>query len=229
MVGATTATPQVLGLTVGQYLFELTVTDNDGAVSTADVTVTVIANTSSSALVADAGKDTTVAMPDTTAYLNGSGSTDAGGTINSYQWAQLSGPGLASMGAPGSALCTVGGLIEGQYIFQLTVKDNMGNSSTAYVKVQVINNLRTAAADELLIYPNPAHDQVNLRITSDSIGTVRVNIFDIEGRMVKVTEVSKQQSYLDELIDVSVLPAGSYILQVRIGQQKQMIAKLIKQ
>jgi hypothetical protein len=220
----------VIGLAAGTYVFELKVTDNQGATATADVTITVLSGPGggSSYLVASAGNDTTIGLPSNSIALNGGGSTDVGGTITSYTWVQLSGPSASTLASPGAAVSLANNLEVGTYIFQLTVKDDQGKTATATVTVNVVNDLRFTG-DQVLIYPNPAQDQVHLRITSDNTGKMRVNIYNELGAIVQAAEIDKGQAYIDETLDVSRLARGMYIVQVVIGDKKRINTKLIKQ
>jgi hypothetical protein len=65
-----------------------------------------------------------VSLPASTTTLSGSG-TDADGTIASYSWTKVSGPG-ATIADPSSPSTSVSGLVEGSYVFRLTVSDNEG-------------------------------------------------------------------------------------------------------
>ncbi len=110
--------------------FSLTVTDNDGATSTANtVTITVSAN---SAPTADAGPDQTVSAVDVVT-LDGSVSSDSDGTIAGYAWTQTTGtdvtldetvPPMPTFTAP-----NVGG--NEVLTFELVVTDNDGAVSLA--------------------------------------------------------------------------------------------------
>src|SRR6185295_5831081 len=91
------ATTTLNSLVQGTYIFQLTVTDNNGATGTA--TIQVIVN---AAPVANAGSNILVNLPANTATLNGSG-TDADGTISSYAWAKLSGPATGTIATPNAA------------------------------------------------------------------------------------------------------------------------------
>ncbi len=217
----------VSGLTTGVYVFELTVTDNDGATGKDQVIVVVSAAAVNTVPVANAGKDTSIAVPATAATLDGSASSDENGVLTYYQWTQVSGPSTATIGTPSGPVSPVSDLVPGEYVFQLTVKDNHGTSATSTVKITVVNTLRSL--EQLTIYPNPVNSVVNVRIISDTTGTVRVNIFDINGRLVQVAQMEKPSSYVDKPINVSNLAGGMYTLQIRIGTKKMMIAKMIKQ
>jgi alpha-tubulin suppressor-like RCC1 family protein len=228
IVNSNTAIPQVYGLAAGVYVFELKVTDNQGATATDDVTITVEAASSSSSLVADAGKDTTIAIP-VTYSLNGSGSTDLGGSITGYLWEQVSGPSTAALTAADQMACPVGNLQTGVYVFQLTVTDNQGNKATATVTVTVNSDLRTSGKNQVMLYPNPAQSQTNLHLTGTSTGTVLIRIFSVTGSVVEVIEGVKSGEELDLTLDVSKLARGTYILQIRIGNGQIMNTRLVKQ
>ncbi|HRO48417.1 PKD domain-containing protein, partial [Agriterribacter sp.] len=113
------AATTVTGLAEGVYTFELKVTDNNGATSTASVTITVKA--APLPPVADAGADKTITLPDNSVSLDGSGSTAPSGSISSYEWSKTSGPSGEEITSPGSAATTVTGLAEGVYTFELKV------------------------------------------------------------------------------------------------------------
>ena len=229
ITGANTGTPVVGNLIVGQYIFELTVTDNKGATAKDRVIITVNDQSNKPNLppVANAGVDTTIVLPATSAVLDGSASLDSNGTITNYQWQEVSGPNSATLSSFSNAVSTVSNLVIGEYIFQLTVTDNNGSTATASVKVKVVDNLRSL--EQILLYPNPAHDVVNLRLISDSGGTVRVNIYDMNGRLVQATQMEKQESFFDQSIIINRLAGGMYTLQAIIGTNKILLSKFIKQ
>jgi len=85
---------------------------------------------------AAAGTDQTITLPTASVSLTGSG-TDADGTIASYAWAQVSGPSLATLGTPSSQNTSASVLVQGTYIFRLTVTDNNGATGTDEVQVVV--------------------------------------------------------------------------------------------
>ena len=81
IVNPATAATDVTGLVQGVYQFQLQVTDNNGAIGTDIVQVTVNAAPNQPP-VADAGLDQAITLPVNTVTLSGSGS-DADGTIAS--------------------------------------------------------------------------------------------------------------------------------------------------
>ncbi|HEX9511993.1 MAG TPA: T9SS type A sorting domain-containing protein [Puia sp.] len=92
-----------------------------------------------------------------------------------------------------------------------------------------VNNLTTGVAEQILVYPTITNGTLNLRIVSDTNGNVQASIYDINGKMVQVERMSKQDTYLDKSFNVGRLPSGMYIIQVLIGDRKRMVSKFIKQ
>lgn len=91
---------------------------------------------------ANAGSNQTITLPTSTVTLSGSG-TDTDGTIASYSWIKLSGPSGNTITNPNSQNTTVTGLVQGTYIFQLTVTDNLGATGTSTTQVTVNNPTST--------------------------------------------------------------------------------------
>lgn len=126
-------------LALGVHTVTLTVTDNEGATDTDAVTITVNENQSPTA---DAGNDRTVADIDgnelETLVLDGSGSTDADGTIVSYEWTVDGQVIEDTYGDPTDGIVTVPFAL-GEHTAELTVMDNGGKTGTdtALITVEV--------------------------------------------------------------------------------------------
>lgn len=226
---ANTSSPTVSQLIVGQYVFQLTVTDNNGATNTDQVTVTVNPGVEKVDLppVANAGTSDTISLPTDTYMLNASQSSDPDGTIESYQWQQLSGPNTASSSKMSGQKVSIGDLQVGQYEFQVTVTDNAGTSSIATMKLTVMPSVADNN-DQLAVYPNPAHDVITSKVTSDVTGSVKIYVYDMNGQMVMATEVEKSSDVIRKTMNISTLAAGMYTIQVNIANRKIMVTKFIK-
>jgi ribosomal protein L14 len=222
----TTAVSQLL---VGQYVFALTVTDNNGATATDQVTVTVNPGVSKVNLppVADAGSNDTIVMPNNTYVLNGSQSMDPDGTIESYQWHQISGPNTVNNSSMDNVQVTINDLQVGQYEFQLTVTDNSGVTSTSTMTLTVEPG--TGVQDKFIVFPNPAHDVIHGKLTSSINGTVKIYIYDVSGQLVLTTEVEKSNAVIYETMSVAGLASGMYTVQINIANRKIMVTKFIKE
>lgn len=84
----------------------------------------------------NAGSNQSVTLPTNSVTLTGTAS-DVGGTITSYQWTQTSGPNQAVLGSANAIQTTAGNLVQGVYVFQLKVTDNLGATATSTTQVTV--------------------------------------------------------------------------------------------
>ena len=144
LANANAAATGLNNLVQGTYVFRLTVTDNDGATSTDDVTVTVNA-APNQAPTANAGTDITLTLPLNSTILTGSG-YDPDGTIASYAWTRVSGPTAFTLVNANASSTALNGLVQGTYVFRLTVTDNSGATATDNVTVTV--NAATAPPNQ---------------------------------------------------------------------------------
>lgn len=87
--------------------------------------------------IANAGKDTTIILPENSAILNGTASTDPDGAIASYEWTKIAGPSSYTIADSNAAQTQVENLIGGIYQFQLKVTDALGLISRDTVMVEV--------------------------------------------------------------------------------------------
>lgn len=133
---STIAKPVVKGLKGGQYIFELTVTDDKGATATAQVKV-IVSLTSNQPPIADAGANQVIVLPVSSAKLDGTGSSDPDGSIAYYNWVKVQGPSAVKITNVNTATPVISDLTAGQYTFKLTVTDNRGASTEAEVKINV--------------------------------------------------------------------------------------------
>ncbi len=141
LAGASTATPSFTAPAASVTLtFRLTITDDEGKTGTD--TVDVIVN---EAPVAAAGDDLT-APTDLPAALDGTGSFDPDGAITGYQWTQLEGTPVQIQNASTPAATFVAPPAAGQLVFQLTVTDEHGFTSSDTVAVDVFLNLKPVAS-----------------------------------------------------------------------------------
>jgi predicted esterase len=226
IINSTSARPTIVGVEAGVYEFELTVTDNRGGTAKARVKVTVVAKGNNKP-VANAGKDIQIAVPATTATLNGQLSYDADGPLASYVWKQVKGPAAATIGG-NTMITTASNLQPGDYVFELTVTDANGATAADSVTVSVVNNLRYN--DEITVYPNPSRgsSQITIRCITDTLGAATLTIMDQFGRPVEVHRRLKTQSYQEFPLRISHLRNGNYYIEVQIERKKRMVVKFIK-
>jgi hypothetical protein len=172
------ATTLVSGLILGDYVFKLTVTDNDGAVDEDTVAVKVAQRPNiSPKAIASTDKPLVYLGENAVARLIGEQSFDPDGSIDSFAWLQKSGPTSGfSIESPSAPSTNVRFFQPGVYIFGLTVTDNRGATDSAEATVVVMepaNIPPTADAGE--------DRKVSLKSGNDSFNLDGSKSFDPEG------------------------------------------------
>ena len=174
--------------------------------------------------VAHAGDDQLISLPTNSVVLSGSG-TDANGTITAYQWKQESGPGTADFSSLTIPDPTVSGLLEGIYVFSLTVTDNDGGVSAAdevlvTVQPQEVegNQLPLVDAGDDKIITLPLNSTSFTATASDPDGSIAsyswITLSSPSGSTVTLAGESTAN------LDVTVDLAGAYTFQVTVTDDK---------
>lgn len=161
----------------------------------------------------NAGADQTINLPANTVSLVGTG-VDVDGTIASYAWSQVSGP-AAIIGSPTSASTQISGLVQGTFVFRLTVTDNQGATGTDTVQItvnpaQVPNNppIVNAGVDQVITLPAP----LNLSgSATDSDGTIS----SYQWSMVSGPNSATFANVTAASTSVTNAVAGTYVFQLR--------------
>jgi hypothetical protein len=138
IVDDSAAITTVNALQEGQYVFALTIKDNNG-ITDAELVKVIVAAEGNLLPVANAGADQTIIVPANSASLDGGASFAPSGSIASYTWTQSSGPTAATIANPNNAATSVDNLQLGVYVFELLVKDNNNNTASNLVTVTVNN------------------------------------------------------------------------------------------
>lgn len=126
--------------------------------------------------VSNAGTDTTLTLPINSRQLNGIG-TDADGTISSYLWERISGPGNVTFTNVNISNPVVSALGAGTHTFKLTVTDNTGATATDNMVI-IVNTAPVANAGPDQIITLPANT-VQLRGSgTDADGSIAAYLWE---------------------------------------------------
>ncbi|MBM1106784.1 PQQ-dependent sugar dehydrogenase [Aurantibacter crassamenti] len=144
LTNANTSKLTASNLDEGNYVFRLTVTDDENDTAFDEVSVQVEGEVlENQNPIANAGNDQSIILPTNSITLSGSG-TDEDGNIESYQWTKISGPSGQTLNGVNSSTLTAENLQEGIYVFRLTVTDDDNAEALDDVQVtvfpEVINN-----------------------------------------------------------------------------------------
>ena len=167
-------------------------------------------------------------LPTNSVTLFGSGS-DSDGSIVSYQWAEISGPAQYTIASPTQAQTVVNNLVQGVYLFQLTVTDNSGQTAMSTVQVSVTADQRPATSTAIL-YPNPATNYINIEINAATLSNVTfINIYNSLGILVYQNQFFRNHEIMISQIDVSNLINGVYFVKVSLDINTTTTLKFVKQ
>lgn len=157
--------------------------------------------------VAQAGSDQTITLSTDSVTLDGSDSTDSDGTIISYEWIMISGPSV--VGPFDTVSPYIDDLIEGTYIFSLTITDNDGASSSDTVSVTVEPKPKRSSSGS---YINRSTSSINegsvLGVTTSCAPYLYTYI--MYGVDNDESEVMKLQQFLNEYLGYNLPIDGFY-------------------
>ncbi|MEB8330272.1 PKD domain-containing protein [Flavobacteriaceae bacterium KMM 6897] len=89
--------------------------------------------------IVDAGGDRTITLPNNNLVLDGSAFDPDGGVISNYLWTQVSGPNTATLSNANTDDLSVADVIEGTYIFRLTVTDDDNDTASDEMTLTVLS------------------------------------------------------------------------------------------
>ena len=183
----------------GTYAIVLTVTDDDGATATDTVTVTVTEpEPDNLAPTAVATASPLTGDAPLTVSLDGTGSTDADGTIVSYQWTYTGGE------ASGET-ATIELTEAGTYAIVLTVTDNDGATATDTVTVTVTESEPDNVAPTAVAVVTPTSGQAPLLVQLDGTQST-----DPDGTIESYAWTTKDLSTRGETSAFNLTEVGTY-------------------
>lgn len=93
---------------------------------------------------------------------------------------------------------------------------------------KLINTENIAFAPSIRAYPNPTVDWLQISLTDAQPGDYQLFVTNLNGRRVLRKEVAVTSGYFEEQVDLSGLPAGSYLLLMVDSQGRGMSEQIIK-
>ncbi|HUS00270.1 MAG TPA: PKD domain-containing protein [Chitinophagaceae bacterium] len=117
--------------------------------------------------VTDAGPDQIIKLPLDSVLVDGSGSADATGTIVSYAWTKILGPGTFNIVKPSSEKTIINKLVTGIYQFQLTVTDNGGLSAKDTMLV-IVSPVSTGNSSVFFWTPDLVYNYIYITINNET-------------------------------------------------------------
>ncbi|QKZ14410.1 carbohydrate-binding protein [Spirosoma sp. KUDC1026] len=93
-------------------------------------------------------------------------------------------------------------------------------NATAGARV-IASELPTTLEKAVQVFPNPTVDYLTVTVTSDNVADLDVTVFDASlGRLHKQVKLKKESTVISEKIDLSALPVGTYVVELKQGQER---------
>ena len=70
----------------------------------------------------------------------------------------------------------------------------------------------------ILLYPNPAHSQLNLHLDNNLVGKFEFDILDLNGRMMNRYHLFKAGRVLEYSVDIRGFSPGIYLVRIKHEQ-----------
>jgi hypothetical protein len=139
-----------------------------------------------------------------------------------------------------SVLITEKDLVTGLNTLNVTVEDTtqllrVDSHSTIHISsvtwsinkiITGIKNIRSSSSELVIdIYPNPASDLINIKLTGETNGKIKLEIYDMQGKRLKNSPL-----YSDEVnsIDIKNLKEGVYVAKIFDGKNLITTRKIIR-
>ncbi|MDX1940323.1 MAG: zinc-dependent metalloprotease [Saprospiraceae bacterium] len=109
------------------------------------------------------------------------------------------------------------------------IKIYEGSVCSNLVEASNSNSLPLSSQNEVFnpglnVFPNPARDKVRINFPSKEDGDAIVQIFNMVGKKVKEIPIGVYEGINDEQIEVSDLPAGTYLIRIDT-KMNQLVSK----
>lgn len=207
-------------VTTGTYVFRVTVTDNNGSSNSTNISLTFLAPPNLTP-IASIKPVSNITLPNNTAFLDGTASSDPEGKSLSYVWSLAEGPTQFTLQNPTNASTNVNGLVEGKYTFQLKVTDPEGSHHTAYTSFEVLAKPNAAP----IAVPG---DPIEITAPVSQVILNGSNSYDPDGTIASYqwTLVSGDNTALIEnaqsaITTISQLKPGIYLFRLTVVDNEQ--------
>jgi hypothetical protein len=171
------------------------------------------------------GPDGLYSVPYTKGFVRGTGE------VNGYEYwiddaiadrtgANIGPAGLVDLIADLPVPTTVG-----EHVFTIRFSSTNGTWSVPLSSTfsYVVGIEELPGISDLLLFPNPATNQLGLRLTSDASRVLQLDILDLGGRQLMTLDPWSVQGQGWRNWDISGLASGTYLLRLRDGQGSRNI------
>jgi hypothetical protein len=104
-----------------------------------------------------------------------------------------------------------------------------GSSTTSDMAIDAVEIVNQTSVNEtssgvfVNLYPNPGDGIFNLSVSPVSHEEVTATIYDVTGRMIMQTGYGEVSGILSAQIDLSAYENGTYIVEIKVGAERQVL------
>ena len=110
--------------------------------------------------------------------------------------------------------------LSGSAYYRLKMVDK--NGQFAYSEIKTVQFANTGFS--VLVYPNPMQSVSKLRVNLEKPQVIKVSISNSTGNLVQHFEINGQRGMNEKSINLSTVPAGSYMIRIQSGQKNKVIS-----
>lgn len=114
--------------------------------------------------------------------------------------------------------------LKGVNYYRLKMMDKDGQFTYSPIRSLTINNSQLTIA----IFPNPAHNKLQLQIESDKKVALKMDIITQDGKVVLSSNISAVEGSMLHSINIAALQSGTYFLRATSGNGEQSVVKFEK-
>lgn len=101
------------------------------------------------------------------------------------------------------------------------------NGSSEYSKIRIVNKNGKFVFDAV-VYPVPAREEITIDIISDIVQeNANIIVLDMTGKMIQQRQVILKAGITREIMNLTLLQTGNYIIKVSNGEQ-EVFKKIVK-
>ena len=116
----------------------------------------------------------------------------------------------------------------GTYVITLIARTQCGFADTTFQQVGVVSANEPSWLEHFSLAPNPTNSTFSVEMNGKPQTTMAFVLFNSIGQMASREELSFQSGRIQKTFDLSQLPAGVYVLQIRSGNEVKNV-RVVKQ
>lgn len=113
--------------------------------------------------------------------------------------------------------------LHGSNYYRLKMLDRDGSFSFSVIRLLAENG-----TFDVVVYPNPAKERLQVQIAADKKAVLQMQVTDVDGKVVLMRQTVVEAGRSVQTMDISSLQNRTYFLKVIMGENEQMVLKFEK-